>query len=80
MKGNQNEKVTLTFSQDEALVLFELVHRINNQQAKIIEHQAEEQILFDLEASLEKSISGILAVDYGNLLEKAREQVRDEEI
>ncbi len=80
MKVNESEKVTLTFSQDEALVLFELIHRINNQQASIIEHQAEERILFDLDADLEKSISGICAPDYESLLEKAREQVRDKEI
>jgi hypothetical protein len=80
MVGNQNETVTLIFSQDEALVLFELIHRISSQQSMFFEHPAEERILFDLEADLEKSISSILTSDYSSLLVKAREQVRDKEV
>lgn len=78
--NNKNRNITITLSEDEALVLLEWLHNFNEEERPILfQDQSEERILFDLEAELEKVISGTFADDYKNILLEARERIRDKE-
>lgn len=71
--------VTIKFSEDEAVVLFEWLHRVNTQSQVQFTDQAERRVLWDLEASLESSNQGLFAGDYAERVKLARERVRDQE-
>ena len=72
------EEVTLRLSQDEALVLFELVSRFSEKKKLNIEDQAEEKVLWGICCSLEASLTQPLSADYAAALAKARLLVRDQ--
>lgn len=76
-----NDKVIINLSQDQALVLWELLYRVNSQKIlnNFFEDQAEQRILWDLEGILEKNTSSIISWDYLKCLEKARFVVRDKD-
>ena len=74
-----DEKVTIELSQDEALVLFSWLSRLNESDGGSFEDQAEERVLWDVEAMLEKSLVAPLAENYEELLAAARSNVRDSE-
>ena len=61
----------------EALVLFEWLVRFNQIEGTPFEDPAEERVLFDLEARLERMLTEPLASDYRQLVEHARARVRD---
>jgi hypothetical protein len=65
-------------SHPEALVLYERLTRFNESGESSFEDQAEQRVLFDLEASLEKIPAEPFAADYQSLLRRARDAVRDE--
>jgi hypothetical protein len=71
------EKVTITLSRDEALVLFEFLSRFTEQQQLDIRDQAEQRVLWDIQADLESALPEPLAHDYDQLVQKARESIRD---
>jgi hypothetical protein len=76
-KGNRN--VSLNLSDDEALVLLEWLSRFNEEEhPSLFQDQAEQRVLFDLEAVLEEVIAGTFERDYSDILSKAREKIRDE--
>jgi hypothetical protein len=66
-------------TQDEALVLFEWIARFNASKQSGFRDQAEQRVLFDMEAVLEKNLAQVFAEDYVALVEKARAAVRDQE-
>jgi len=70
-------KVALHLSRDEALVLFEWVSRFNKTSAPAFEDQAEECVLWDLEARLESALVEPFRKDYAGTLADARARVRD---
>jgi len=70
-------KMTLQFSRDEALVLFEWVSRFNKTRTPTLEDQAEERVLWDLEARLESALVEPFRKDYAGMLADARARVRD---
>ena len=72
-----NEKVTITLSRNEALVLFEFLSRFTDQQQLDIREQAEQRVLWDLHADLESALPEPLAHDYDQHLQRARESIRD---
>ncbi len=73
-----NNRIRLDFSRDEALVLLDWLSRFNeSENASFFEDQAEERILFDLEAMLEKSVNESLDSDYEDQLLQARDRIRD---
>ncbi len=72
------EKVTIELSSSEALVLFEFVSRFSNDEKLEIVDQAEERVLWNVCASLEKMLVAPFSQNYSNLLAKAREKVRDQ--
>jgi hypothetical protein len=71
------EKVTIELSSSEALVLFEFVSRFSNDEKLEIVDQAEERVLWNVCARLEKILVASFSQNYSNLLAKAREEVRD---
>lgn len=70
--------ITLELSDDQALVLFDWVVRLN-QGDPVSRHQAERRVLWDLESMLDKRLVGPLSQDYCVLVEEARRRVQDPE-
>jgi hypothetical protein len=81
MKANiENGNISIKFSEDEAIVFLEWLHKFNEEERQtMFQDQSEERILFDLEAELEKVVSGAFSGDYKNFISKARERIRDKE-
>lgn len=67
----------LGLSHDHWLVLFDLVGRLNEQEAVEFEDQAEQRALWDLEAVLESMLPEVVARDYGDRVDAARDRLRD---
>ena len=76
MSDLAGEDVTLSLTQDEALVLFEWLANFNKRQHKF-DDQAEQRVLWDLEAMLESELVEPFSPDYRDLVAAARERVRD---
>ena len=74
-----NEKVVITLSRAHALVFFEFLSRFSNDQKLEIQNRAEERVLWDMCCDLEKVLTEPFHPDYADLLEKARDIVRDKE-
>lgn len=69
--------IRVELSAAEALVLFEWVARFNRTSRSDFEDQAEQRVLWDLEAMLEAVLVEPLASTYEGLLALARARVRD---
>jgi hypothetical protein len=67
--------VTLTLTADQALVLFEWLTREDRKGTLPTEHQAEQYVLWEIEAQLEKSLVAPFQPDYEVLLAAARERL-----
>jgi hypothetical protein len=75
-----SEEISLGLSRDQALVLFEWLARTGaGELPAAFEDRAEQRVLWDLEAALEKHLVEPLQVDYRERLEDARSRVRDVE-
>ena len=74
----RSKKVKIELTSDEALVLYDWLTRFNQRADTDFVDQAEERVLFDLEALLEKTLVAPLQSDYANALAQARSNVRDE--
>jgi hypothetical protein len=74
----QSKRVKIALTSDEALVLYDWLTRFNQRADTDFTDQAEERVLFDLEALLEKALVAPLQSDYVDLLVQARSHVRDE--
>ena len=74
----QSDTVSLELTHEEALVLFELLCRVDERDALPFEHKAERLVLWDLEAQLERTLVEPFAPNYVDLLRAAREHVCDE--
>jgi len=73
------EKVNIELSNSEALILFEFLSRFRDNEKLEIVDQAEERVLWDILSDLETKLTDPLKPNYLELLEKARNEVRDEE-
>ena len=72
------EKIDLSLTRDEALVLFEWLAKINSaEDSKLFSDTAEQQVLFNLESLLEEKLVEPFKDDYEQLVIKARERIRD---
>ncbi|WP_421764860.1 hypothetical protein [Ekhidna sp.] len=70
--------MNIELSNEEALVLFELLSRISNADTKLdFVDQAEQRVLWNLEAELEKQLTVPLLTNYKEQLEAARNELRD---
>ena len=73
--------VTVSLTHDEALVLFEWLAREDDDKGGIhVEHPAEQRVLWQVQAYLEKTLTEPFAPDYDKLLAAARERVVAAEI
>lgn len=70
-------RVILELSQDQALVLSDWITRFNSRDHNEFEDQAEEMVLWDIEAMLESKLVAPFESGYTELLEAARRRVRD---
>lgn len=74
-----SEEISISLSRDQALVLFEWLARPGaGEQPAAFEDQAEQRVLWDLEA-LEKHLAEPFKSDYRERLAAARGRVRDVE-
>ena len=73
-----NDKILLELSSEEAIVLFDWLSRFNEVETPILfKDKAEERVLWDMEAVLEKVTAITFDCDYTTLVSEAREKVRD---
>lgn len=75
---DENEIINLSLTKDEAIVLFEFLSRFSNSDSKLtIEDQAEERVLWNVCCELEKILVAPFQENYREILNQAREKVRD---
>jgi DNA primase len=79
MESKQSSnKILLELTKEEAIVLLDWLSRFNeDEKPDLFKDQAEERVLWDMEASIEKIISETFDNNYAEILSKAREKVRD---
>jgi hypothetical protein len=70
--------VSLALTKAEALVLFDLLARIDKAATLAFGHPAEQTVLWKLEAQLEKTLVEPLSPEYDKLVAEARKQVAGE--
>lgn len=73
----EDDRVRIDLSSDEALVLYDWVCRTNNRTDGLFQDQAEQRVLWDVEAMLERHLVEPFRDDYDALLAAARDRVRD---
>lgn len=72
------DEISIALSREQALVLFEWLSRTGAAAAPAaFEDQAEQRVLWDLEAALEPLLTEPLRQDYRRLVEAARARLRD---
>jgi hypothetical protein len=72
---SEAKRIDLTLSVEQALVLFDWVSRFNEAGTGRFEHQAEQRVLWDLEASLEAKLVAPLDPKYSEMVANARAAV-----
>ena len=72
-----DQKVVIELPAAHALVLFEFLSRFSDDNKLEIQDQAEERVLWDICCDLERVLVEPLCPDYADLLQRAREAVRD---
>ncbi|WP_417442074.1 hypothetical protein [Idiomarina sp.] len=72
------DKVGIKLTKDEALVLFDFLSRFSNDDKLSIQDQAEEKALWNLTCVFEKALTEPFSSDWGNIIENARNRLRDE--
>ena len=71
------DTVAIQLTPDEALVLFDWLSRFNAIGDGTFRDQAEQRVLWDVEAVLESNLVAPFDAQYDRLLAAAREQVRN---
>lgn len=71
--------ICLKLTNEEALVLFDWISRFNEDDKNVFQDQAEQRVLWDIEAMLEEQLVEPLDENYDELLKSARDKVRDQE-
>ncbi|NHC47647.1 hypothetical protein [Motilibacter aurantiacus] len=72
------DDIQVVLTRDQALVLLEWLARSSAAEAPVgFEDQAEQRVLWDLEALLEAVLPDSLREDYRTLVQAARSRVRD---
>lgn len=72
-----NGKIVIEVSAAQALVLFGFLSRFSNDDKLEIQDQAEARVLWDMCCHLESALVEPLLPNYTELLQKARDAVRD---
>lgn len=74
------DNVTISLSSDEALVLFDLLHRWEDEERVDAPlHEAEQIALWNLSVLLERQLSEPFQPGYTNLVSEARDRLMPEE-
>lgn len=74
----KNNEAIVNFSNEEVIVLLEWLHNFNEgNNSHLFGDQAEQRILWDLEAELENITTATFDDNYIEILSKAREKIRD---
>ena len=73
-----DEDVVLRLDRRRALVFFDFLSRFSDDEKLSINHQAEERVLWDLCADLERELVEPLRPDYDQLLANSRKVVADD--
>ncbi len=73
-----SDAVAVQLTPDEALILFDWLGRFNESGDGTFRDQAEQRVLWDIQAALESSLVAPLDPQYDRLLAAARDRVRDE--
>jgi len=71
------EAVRLELTGDEALVLFELLQRFDDEGTLALYDQSEERALWNLHCLLQKQLEGIFQPNYKAMVAAARNRLRD---
>ena len=71
------EEIQINLSRDEAVILFEFLSRFSNEEILEIEDQAESRVLWNILCDLEKVLTEPFSEKYTEILETAREKIRD---
>lgn len=66
----------IELTHDQSLVLFDWIARLDEANALPVDDAAEEQVLWRLQAQLEKALSEQFRPNYRELVEEARARVR----
>lgn len=74
-----DDDIQISLTKDEALVLFEMLSRFSDKEKLNIEHQSEERALWNLNCLLEQQLTEPLKENYSELLQAARDSLKDEE-
>ena len=79
-KTEQNDnKINIELTKSESLVFYDFLSRFNDKtDRELIEDQTEERVLFDIECNLERQLVEPLMSDYHDLIQKARDEVKDD--
>ena len=76
----EEKEILIKLSRDEALVLFEFISRFNQlDQDEIFQDQAEQKLMWLIETQLEKILVEPFQPDYKEIIQEARNKVRDNE-
>ena len=75
----KEDEVVFTLSKDEAIILFEFTSRFTDTDVLCIEDQTEQRVLWNICASLEKVLREPFDPMWKQILEQARDTVRDME-
>jgi hypothetical protein len=73
------DAVAIHLTADEALVLFAWLSEFNDSGDATFSDQAEQRVLWDIEAVLERNLAAPLDPEYDRLLAEAQSRVRDAE-
>jgi hypothetical protein len=71
--------VKIELTRDEALVLFDLLHRFEKTEKLDLQHQAEEQALWNLSCLLERELVEPFSRNYDEIPEQARARLRTDQ-
>ncbi len=73
----RQQNLTVTLTQDEALVLYDFLQRFSTSGSTTLEDQAEERALWNLCCLLEREMIKPFSDNYSKSLEVARDNLRD---
>ena len=74
------DKVTIELTKDEALVLFDFLGRFNKaDHENVFEDQAEQRVMWNIEAALEKTLVKPFKSNYSEIIKHSRDKIRDKE-
>ncbi len=77
--SKEKSETVLRFNKDESIVLLDWLSRFNEgEHGDLFEDSAEERLLWDIEAILEKEIAVTFEANYDVQLRTARLRLRDE--